>query len=145
MMICGEGCRFASDSHSCPSESRYLDLVRCPAFQTLQRVAVHIWIYSNICNQRTMTQEPMRTGFVNTGFLHSTGLKWLFLIPLSLTHPSATAPSSPRLPHSYFPLSLSLSGTQYSRSHSPAGSLGCLLLGWTTTAGPQSPVSRCSC
>lgn len=51
MMMGCEGCRFTSDSHSCPSESRYLHLVRGPAFQTLERVAVHIWIYSNICNQ----------------------------------------------------------------------------------------------
>lgn len=52
MLVCREGSRFASDSHSCPSESSYLDLVRGPAFQTHQCVAVHIWIYSNVCNQR---------------------------------------------------------------------------------------------
>lgn len=51
MMICCEGCHIASDSHSCPSKSRYLDLVQCPAFQILQRVAVHIWFCSHICNQ----------------------------------------------------------------------------------------------
>lgn len=47
--------------------------------------------------------------------------------------------------HSYFSPSLSRSGTRCSRWRSPAGSLGRLRLGWTTTAAPQSPVSRWNC
>lgn len=57
VIICREGYGFASDSHSCLRESRYLDLVRRPAFQTLQCEPVHIWIYSNICNQSDSFSE----------------------------------------------------------------------------------------
>lgn len=55
-----EGHGFASDPHSCPSEPGYLDLVQCPAFQALQRVAVHIWIYSHICNQSEAFSKQRR-------------------------------------------------------------------------------------
>lgn len=60
MVIRREGHGFASDPHSCPSEPGYLDLVQCPAFQALQRVAVHIWIYSHICNQSEAFSKQQR-------------------------------------------------------------------------------------